>query len=191
MTPTGPPNALAPNQIQRPASAQPLHSPNQPQQSTPPDQQQRLSQSDNSLTSQTIRPPTHGQISSESRPMQASVKQPDTSSNLLAEWVQQRIQRPQLHQQDRQQVPQRLPQQYRYAPLQLHPAQGLPTPPQSSNPLNPLMQGSQPVHQPPPDDDGNGSGTPVNHGTDGPGKLAQQINNAMHQQSGQGQGNKQ
>jgi hypothetical protein len=197
-TPTGAPIALASKQVPRPASAQALHSSIQPQRSATPNQQQQLSQSDKPITSQTIRPPSPGQVSSVSRSIQASQNQTGTSSNLLAEWVEQRIKQPQLHQPDRQQlqVSQRPPRQSPHVPLQLHPAQGLPTPPQSSNPLSSFMQGHQRLHQSAPDGNGNDIGTrfpvigtPANHGTEGSGSLVQQMNNAMHQQLGQGQDN--
>jgi hypothetical protein len=195
---TGPPNALVSEQVPRPASSQALHSSIQPPRSTPPNQQQQSTQSDKPITSPTTRPPSPGQVSSVSRSMQASQNQTGTNSNLLAEWVEQRIKQPQLHQQDRQQlqVSQRPPRQYPHVPLQLHPAQGLPTPPQSSNPLSSFMQGHQRLHQSAPDGNMNGSGTrfpdigtPANHGMEGSGSLVQQMNNAMHQQLGQGQDN--
>ena len=198
MTPAGPPNALALKQVPRPASAEALHSSVQPQRSTPPNQQPQSSQSDKPTISQTTRPPSTGQLASATRSIQASQNQTGTNSNLLAEWVEQRIKQPQLHQQDRQQlqVSQRPPRQYPHVPLQTHPAQGLPTPPQSSNPLSSFMQGHQQLHQSAPDGNVNGTGTrfpgigaPVNYGTEGSGSLVQQINNAMHQQPGQGQDN--
>ena len=196
-TATGPPYSLTPKQVPRPASAQASSSSNQSQHSTQLDQQQQSSQSDRPTTSQIIRPPASGQASSGSGPIQASLNQSDTNSSLLAEWVEQRIQRPQLHQPEWQQAQVSQPPSYQYRPSQhqAHAAQQLPTPPQSANPLIPLMHGPQSYHQSAPDGNVNGSGirfpgigAPVNYGADGSGKPVQQMDNAMNQQPGQGRG---